>query len=335
MKLNPKLLTEPEKNSTRKGFGAGLLEAAKRNASVWALTADLAGSTGIGEFLHTYPNRFIECGVAEQNLVTVASGLAAAGKIPFATSFAAFSPGRNWEQIKTTIAYNDQPVIIASTHSGLGVGEDGATHQMLEDIAMMRAIPNMQVIVPCDFEQAKKATIELAKNPKPTYLRLTRQDAPTITTDKTEFKIGKAQILKKGKDITIIGCGPILYEAIKAAQELSESGENNSSRKKQKTEKISVEIINLHTIKPLDKKTIIKSAKKTGRIITLEDHQINGGMGSAVCELLSEHYPLPVKRLGIKDSFGESGTAEQLYEKHKLTRKHIIKEIKNIMKMRK
>ncbi|MCF7866843.1 transketolase family protein [Candidatus Woesearchaeota archaeon] len=322
---------ELELKSTREGFGEGVLLAANRNAAVWALTADLAGSTGLGAFLKAYPERFVEVGVAEQNLVTVASGLAATGKIPFATSFAAFSPGRNWEQIKTTICYNDQPVIVVGSHTGLGVGEDGATHQMLEDLAMMRAIPNMQVIVPCDFEQAKKATIALTKNPKPTYLRLTRQKQEQITTTKTEFKIGKAQILKKGKHLTIIGTGPILNEAKNAAASVQNAEHGN----------ISVEIINIHTIKPLDTKTILKSIKKTGKVITLEDHQITGGLGSAISELIAENSNILNKdgkllkftRIGVKDSFGESGTIEELYEKHKMNAKHILLEIKKINKL--
>ena len=299
--------------STREGFGQGMLDLAKKNKNIYALTADLAGSTGLGEFLHKYPKQFVECGVAEQNLVTVASGLAHIGKIPFATSFAAFSPGRNWEQIKTTIAYNNQPVKLVGSHVGLGVGEDGATHQMMEDIALMRTIPNMVVVVPCDYEQARKATIEIAKNKKPTYLRINRQKSPELTLSSTEFKIGKAQYFRYGKDITIV------YEAILASDEL-------------KKQNISVEVINLHTIKPLDEKTILKTAKKTGKIITLEDHQIIGGLGSAVTELLSEKYPVPIKRLGIRDSFGESGKAKQLYEKHKLTSKHIVKEIMKFLK---
>lgn len=319
--------------STREGFGQGLLEAAKKNKNIYALTADLAGSTGLGEFLHKYPKQFVECGVAEQNLVTVASGLAAIGKIPFATSFAAFSPGRNWEQIKTTIAYNNQPVKIVGSHVGLGVGEDGATHQMMEDIALMRTIPNMIVVVPCDYEQARRATLEIAKNKKPTYLRINRQKTPELTLETTEFKIGKAQTFRYGKDITIIASGPIIYEALKAADELSGNSIQNTEHRTQKMERsISVEVINIHTIKPLDEKAIIQSAKKTGKIITLEDHQIAGGLGSAVCELLSEHHPVPVKRLGIRDEFGESGKAQQLYEKHELTSKDIVKEIKKFLK---
>ena len=298
--------------ATRTGFGEGLVEAAKKNKNIYALTADLSESTGLNEFKKKYPKRFVETGVSEQNLVTVASGLACIGKIPFATSFAAFSPGRNWEQIRTTICYNNQPVKIVGTHTGLGVGEDGATHQMMEDIALMRSLPNMQVIVPCDFEQAKKATIEISKTKFPTYLRLGRQKVSQITDSKTEFKIGKAQVMKQGKDITIIACGPMVHEALKAAEEL-------------KKKKVSATVINLHTIKPIDKKTILQYAKKTKKIITVEDHQIHGGMGSAVAEVLSQEHPKKIIFIGIKDTFGESGPYEKLYKKYGLTSTHIIK----------
>ncbi len=310
-----------EQKATRDGFGEGLLIAAKQNSTIWALTADLGGSTGLKKFSEIYPERFVQVGVAEQNLITVASGLAHVGKIPFATSFAAFSPGRNWEQIRTTICYNNQPVKIIGSHTGLGVGEDGATHQMLEDIALMRVLPNMEVIVPCDYIQAKKATIAISKTKNPSYLRLTRQKSDIITKESDKFEIGKAQTLVKGKDVSIIGCGPILYEAIKAAEEL-------------KKEKISCQIINMHTIKPLDEKAIIESAKKTGKIITIEDHQIIGGLGSAVSEALIRNHKqkLKFKMLGVNNSFGQSGTVEDLYKKYKLNSKYIKQEIKNILK---
>lgn len=307
-----------EFKATRTGYGEGLVEAAKKNKNIVALSADLRDSIGMTKFSKIFPEQFIEVGVAEQNLVTVASGLANVGKKPFASSFAAFSPGRNWEQIRTTICYNNQPVVIASTHTGLGVGEDGATHQMLEDIAMMRSLPNMQVIVPCDSEEAKKATLELSKSKQPAYLRLGRQKVETITKGRT-FKIGKADILRHGKDITIIACGPMIHEALKAYEKL-------------KNKKISAEIINLHTIKPIDKETIIKSAKKTKKIITIEDHQVHGGMGSAVAEVLSQHHPTKIFIMGVCDSFGESGTHEELYKKYGLTSNHIVKKSLEMMK---
>lgn len=304
-----------EMKATRTGFGEGLVEAAKKNKKVWAMTADLAGSTGLKEFEKLFPERFIQVGLAEQNLVTVASGLAHTDKIPFVTSFAAFSPGRNWEQIRTTICYNNQPVRVVGTHTGLGVGEDGATHQMLEDIAIMRTLPNIDVIVPCDALEAKKATIALTKSKRPAYLRLERQKVETITTEKTKFKIGKANILKPGKNITIIACGPMVSCALDAAKQLT-------------AHRISAEVINLHTIKPIDKSTILKSVKKTKKVITIEDHQIHGGMGSAVSELLSVHCKIAYKMkiMGVKDKFGESGSKDQLYNKFGLTSKHIVKE---------
>jgi len=312
-----------ELKATREGFGEGLMIVAKQNSAIWALTANLASSTGLLEFSKEYPERFVEAGVAEQNLVTVASGLAHTGKIPFATSFAVFSPGRNWEQIRTTICYNNQPVKIVGSHTGLDVGEDGATHQALEDIALMRVLPNMEVIVPCDFIQAKKATIAISKTKKPTYLRLTRKKSLIITKETDKFEIGKAQILIKGqKDVvTIIGCGPLLVEALIAAEEL-------------KKEKINCTIINMHTIKPLDEQTILTFAKKTGKIITIEDHQVAGGLGSAISELLSEKLNLKYKMkiMGVENKFGESGTPEELYEKHKLNSKYIKQEVKKILK---
>lgn len=316
MKLNPNLFTKKEElKATRAGYSDGLVELGKTNKNVFALTADLRGSVGMSEFAKKFPERFIDVGVAEQNLVTVASGLAHVGKIPFVSSFAAFSPGRNWEQIRTTICYNNQPVKIASTHAGLGVGEDGATHQMTEDIAMMRSLPNIDVIVPCDALEAEKATIAVTKTNKPCYLRLGRQKTPTITTKETLFKIGKANILQEGEKVTIIACGPTVYEALKAANEIK-----------------NVEVINLHTIKPIDKETILKSVKKTKKVITVEDHQVHGGMGSAVAELLSENYPVKIKIMGLKDTFGESGSSKQLYDKYGISSKHIKKEILKMTK---
>ncbi len=313
------LFKKEEKDSTRKGFGRGLVRAGDENENVWALTADLSGSTCTKDFEKKYPERFVQVGVAEQNLATVASGIASMNKIPFATSFAAFSPGRNLEQIRTTICYNNQPVIIASTHTGLGVGEDGATHQALEDIAIMRTLPNMQVITPCDSVQAEKATLALAKKRKPAYLRLTRQNTPIITTKTTPFKIGEAQVLMDGCDLVIFSNGPIIYEALKAAQEL----------KKQKKQ---VAVINIHTIKPIDKKTIIKYAKKCKKFLVVEDHQVHGGLGSAIAEVLIENAPIKGEFLGIKDSFGESGKAEELFWKHGLTSEKIITKAKKIIK---
>ena len=302
------LLKITKQDSTRNGFGEGLLESGAKNKNVYALSADLAGSTKVDSFAKKYPDRFVQVGVAEQNLVTVASGLAHLGKIPFATSFAAFSPGRNWEQIRTTICYNNRNVKICSTHTGLGVGEDGATHQMLEDITMMRSLPNMVVIQPCDANQAKLATIAIAKTKSPCYLRLHRQNSNTLS--RNDFEIGKAQILSEGSDLTIISSGPIIHDVLLAA----------------KLSNKSVEVINIHTIKPIDEKAIIKSAKKTGKVMTIEDHQVWGGLGSAVSEVLSQNHPVKMKILGMK-GFGESGNYKDLFKKFDLDHKSILKEI--------
>ncbi|MFT4260944.1 MAG: transketolase family protein [Candidatus Woesearchaeota archaeon] len=306
------------KDSTRAGFGRGLLELGSTNKNVVALTADLGGSTNVASFAKKYPERFFQVGVAEQNLVTVASGLAHTKKIPYATTFAAFSPGRNFEQIRTTICYNDQPVKICSTHSGLGVGEDGATHQMLEDIALMRSLPNMIVIQPCDDLEATKATIAISKINKPVYLRLNRQSVKRITTPSSEFKVGKANILRKGDHITLIAVGPCVHEALEAANLLEDLG-------------IDAEVINCHTIKPLDEKTILESAKKTDLVITIEDHQITGGLGGAVAELLAQKSTAHLKIIGVEDKFGESGPYEKLYKKYGLTAKDIVKRAKKLI----
>ena len=298
------------KEATRDGFGKAIKEI--DDEDVFVLTADLGGSTRVNDFKQKHPDRFIQVGVAEQNLVTVASGLAKMGKKPFATSFAAFSPGRNWEQIRTTICYNDQPVKIVSTHAGIGVGEDGATHQMLEDIAMMRSLPNMRVISPCDAQQAEQATKAIKNIDKPVYMRLNRQSTKNVSNG---FTYGEAEILTRGDDLTLITTGPPTIEASKAIDELD----------------ISIEHINVHTIKPLDTETIVESAKKTGCVMTVEDHQINGGLGSAVTELLSQHHPTRIKRHGIKDVFGESGDHEELYEKYELDKEGIKQEIQTFL----
>lgn len=312
--LNSDLFSEKmEMIPTRKGFGEGLVEAGN-DENVVALSADLEESTQVEPFAKAYPDRFIEVGVAEQNLVTLASGLSAVGKKAFVTSYASFSPGRNWEQIRTTICLNDRPVCVVGCHSGVSVGPDGATHQMLEDIALMRSLPNMIVVVPSDTHEAKKATIEMAKLEKPTYLRLTRENSAVITDESADFKIGKAYIMRPGTDLSLIGCGPVLYEALKAAEILSKSN-------------IEVEVINSHTIKPIDSKTILKSVKKTGRVVTLEEAQINGGLGGAIAELLTEKMPTPMVRLGIKDRFGQSGTIDELWKEYGIDADSIVKSV--------
>lgn len=311
-KLNPKLFTKTlEHIPNRKGFGEGLLVAGQKDPNVVALCADLTESTQMEAFKNAYPDRFIEIGVAEQNLATVAAGLAVIGKTPFITSYAGFSPGRNWEQIRTTIALNDVPVKIVGSHGGVSVGPDGATHQMLEDIAMMRAIPNMVVVVPCDYYEALKATLAIAKTRQPTYLRMTREKTAVVTTEDSPFELGQAQVLLSGDDLTIVACGPLVYEALVAAKQLLSAG-------------VSVEVINCATIKPLDSKTLLTSINKTGAVLSVEEAQINGGLGSAVAELVGENHPLPLKRVGIQDRFGQSGTVAQLWNEYELSSDHIV-----------
>lgn len=294
----------------RKGFGRGLLEAGKRDKNVVAACADLTDSTQMGLFKAEFPERFVEIGVAEQNLVTVGSGLAAMHKIPFVSSYAAFSPGRNWEQIRTTICLNDRPVKVVGSHAGVSVGPDGATHQMLEDIALMRVLPNMVVIAPCDSVEAEKATLAMAADGRPNYLRLAREATPIITTDKTPFEIGKAYVFAKGEDVTIIATGTMTYQALVAAEKLFKDG-------------IDAEVVHVPTIKPLDKETILKSVRKTKAVVTVEEAQINGGLGGAIAELIGEECPAPLKRIGMIDRFGESGEPNELLEKFGLTAKHI------------
>ena len=305
------LAKDIEKIPTRKGFGKGLLEAGKRDDNVVALCADLTDSTQISLFRDAFPERFVEIGVAEQNLATVGSGLAAMGKIPFVSSYAAFSPGRNWEQIKTTAALNDVPVKIVGAHAGLYTGADGATHQMLEDIALMRVMPNMVVVVPGDALEAEKATLALAADSRPAYIRLAREATPVLTTDKTPFEIGKAYVYTEGADITIISTGTMTYQAMVAAEMLFKSG-------------IDAEVVHCPTIKPLDAVTILKSVHKTKAVVTVEEAQIAGGLGGAVAELLAEEFPVPMKRIGVRDRYGESGKPEELFNLHGMTPKHIV-----------
>ncbi len=301
--LNPKILAEDiEQEPTRAGFGRGLKIAGETNEQVVALCADLTESTQMSKFKEAFPERFIEVGVAEQNLVTVASGMAAMGKTPFTSSYAAFSPGRNWEQIRTTICLNNRPVKIVGSHAGVSVGPDGATHQMLEDIALMRVLPNMVVIAPGDSIEAEKATQAIAADPRPNYLRLAREKSPIFSTPESPFEIGQAYVLRPGRDITFIGTGPTTYQLLVAAEMLAREG-------------MEAEVIHCPTIKPLDGTTILASLRLTGRALTAEEAQIAGGLGGAVAELLSEKLPLPLKRVGIDDHFGESGTPSQLLHK--------------------
>ena len=295
-------ISKIEKVATRDGYGKGLVEAGENDSRVVVLCADLTESTRSLWFAEKFPERFVELGVAEQNMATVAAGMANYGKIPFISSYAAFSPGRNNEQIRTTIAINNLPVKIGGAHAGISVGPDGATHQALEDIALMRVMPRMTVLVPCDAIEAQKATVAAAFHPGPVYIRFGREKSPVFTTKETPFEIGKAEIFREGKDVAIIGCGMLLHNALLAADELSKEG-------------IEATVINSHTVKPIDSKAIIKAAKETGAVVSVEEHQVNGGLGSAVAEVLAKNYPVPQEFVGVNDRFGESGEPWELVEK--------------------
>ena len=323
LKLNPKIFNaDVEQELIRKGFGQGLLAAGELDKNVVGLCADLTESTQMHLFADKFPNRFIQVGVAEQNLATIASGMSAMGKIPFCSSYAMFSPGRNWEQIRTTISYNDRKVIIVGSHSGISVGPDGGTHQALEDIALMRVIPNMEVVSPCDAIEAKKATLALAKSKKPGYLRLVREKTPIITTEETPFSINKAEIYFMPDvgiaEVGIIATGGLVYHALMAAKELEIEG-------------IKTKVMNLSSIKPIDTEAIVALAKETRAIITVEEHQIAGGMGSAVAEVLAQNYPTLIEFIGIKDKFGQSGTPEELIEHYGMGKNSIKEAVKKIL----
>ncbi|PIR69526.1 MAG: transketolase [Candidatus Niyogibacteria bacterium CG10_big_fil_rev_8_21_14_0_10_46_36] len=293
-----------EQAPIRNGYGEGLVEAGKKFPNVVALCADLTESTRTEDFRKAFPERFLQIGVAEQNLASVAAGMAAAGKIPYISSYAMFSPGRNWEQIRTTICYNEQHVIVAGAHAGVSVGPDGATHQAVEDMAIMRVIPNMTVLAPCDVHEARKATFAAASLPGPVYIRFAREKTPIFTTPETPFEIGKAEIFWEGKDpqVALIACGPLVHNALLAAGMLAEDG-------------IDAIVVDNHTIKPMDEKTVIDVAKKAGALVTIEEHQINGGMGSAVAEIITRNVPVPIEFVGVLNRFGESGEPTELIEK--------------------
>lgn len=315
-KLNPKLGDKDvEQVPIRKGFGQGLLLAGEKNPQVVGLCADLTESTQMHLFRNKFPERFIEIGVAEQNLAGVASGMSAMGKIPFISSYAMFSPGRNWEQIRTTICYNDRAVIIAGSHAGISVGPDGGTHQAVEDIAITRVMPNMTVISPCDHIEARKATLASAELGKPVYIRLAREKTPVITTDDTPFEIGKAQLYygekDKKADVGIIATGALVYRALKVAESLK--GIN-----------VSAKVLNISTIKPIDSEAVIQLAKTTGAIVTVEEHQVIGGLGSAVAEVLSQNRPTPIEFVGVQNLFGQSGTQDELLEHYGMGESHIL-----------
>lgn len=313
-----KKYTFTEKKDTRSGLGAGLLEAAKNNDQIVALTADLTGSVKMGDFAKTYPQRFFQVGIAEANMIGMAAGLAVSGKIPFAGTFAEFATGRVYDQIRQSVAYSNTNVKICGTHCGVTVGEDGATHQALEDMGMMRMIPNMTVIHPCDFNQAKAATIAAAEFIGPMYLRYGRPEVPNFTDPNEKFEIGKAVLLQEGSDVSIFATGHLVWPALEAAEQLATKG-------------IRAEVINIHTIKPLDTEAVIKSALKTGCVVTAEEHQIFGGLGDAVAHCLSRTVPTPIEMVGMHDVFGESGTPQGLMDKYGLNATGIIRAVEKIL----
>jgi len=317
--MNVKDIVMLNEKETRAGFGEGIHELAKQNSEVVVLTADLAGSFKLGPFIKEFPDRFIEVGIAEANMIGIAAGLTIGGKIPYTTTFANFSTGRVYDQIRQSVAYSDKNVKICASHAGLTLGEDGATHQILEDIGLMKMLPGMTVVVPCDFNQTKAATKAIADYQGPVYLRFGRPKWPNFTKeDGSDFVIGKAQKLNEGKDISIFACGHLVWKAIEAGKLLEAEG-------------VSVEIINLHTIKPLDVDAIVASISKTGCAVTAEEHNVIGGMGDAVAQVAAKHCPVPIEYIGTQDTFGESGTPNQLLAKYGLDTPDIFAAAKKVL----
>jgi len=303
---------------TRSGFGDGIVEAARKNPHIVALTADLAGSLKLNQFIKEFPDRYIQCGIAEANMMCIAAGMTIGGKIPFTTTFANFSTGRVYDQIRQSIAYSGKNVKICASHAGLTLGEDGATHQILEDIGMMKMLPGMTVIVPCDYNQTKAATLAVATYEGPVYLRFGRPVWPIFTAADQTFEIGKAQFFSQGNDVSVFACGHMVWKAIEAGKALEENG-------------ISVEVINIHTIKPLDTEAILNSIRKTKCAVTVEEHNIIGGLGDAIAQTAVKHFPIPIEYVGTKDTFGESGIPTQLLKKYGLDTPNVIEAVEKVM----
>lgn len=320
VKLNPKLFDKNvELVPTRDGYGEGLVVLGEKNPAVVVLTGDLAESTRAQKFGEKFPERFIECGVAEQNMMGIAAGLALEGKIPFVSSYAVFVPGRCWDQFRVSVCYTAANVKVAGAHAGISVGPDGATHQALEDIASVRVLPNVTVIVPCDIHETRKATVAAAGIKGPVYFRFAREKTPVITTEVTPFKVGKAEIFAEfGQDCVIIACGPLVYQSLVAAKELEKEG-------------VKVTVVNNHTIKPIDEETLTQVAKNCRAVVTVEEHQISGGAGSAVAEVLARNYPVPIEFVGMPNTFGESGAPNELLHKYGMGVQDIIAAVKKVV----
>ena len=308
-----------EKKDTRSGFGAGLTELGRKNKNIVALCADLTGSLKMNDFKNENPDRFFQVGIAEANMIGIAAGMTIGGKIPFTGTFANFSTSRVYDQIRQSVAYSNKNVKICASHAGVTLGEDGATHQVLEDIGMMKMLPHMTVINPCDYNQTKAATIAIAEHKGPVYLRFGRPSVPNFTNENQKFEIGKAINLKEGNDVSIFATGHLVWEALEAARKLE-------------IENISCEVINIHTIKPLDDKAILDSIKKTKCVVSAEEHMLNGGLGDSIAQLLSRNTPTPLEMVGVNDTFGESGTPRQLMQKYGLTDQNIIEAVKKVIK---
>lgn len=319
MRLAKNIFSGPDRVPQRNGYGEGVVEAGRRNENVVVLCCDLTESTRSAEFRDTFPERFVEVGIAEQNMAGIAAGMAFSGKIPYISSYATFSPGRNWDQIRVSICYSMANVKIMGAHAGISVGPDGATHQAMEDIAITRCLPNMTVIVPCDYLEARKAALSIAETQGPVYMRFGREKVPVVTTEKTPFKIGRAETYREGKDAAVIACGSLVYEALVAADSLSGEG-------------IECSVINCHTVKPIDRDAIIKAARGTGAVVTAEEHQVHGGLGSAVAEVLSQNCPVPIEYVAMMDRFGESGEPDELMKKFGLSAEGIASAVKRVLK---
>ena len=324
-KLNSKIFDKDvEQAPIREGFGEGLLEAGEKDERIVGLCADLTDSTKMNLFKDKFPERFVQVGIGEQSMASVAAGLSAMGKIPFIASYAMFSPGRNWEQIRTTICYNNSNVKVAGAHAGISVGPDGGTHQAVEDIAITRVIPRMNVVVPCDSIEAKKATYAAAKIAEPFYLRFAREKTPIVTTEESPFEVGKANLLRspEAPQVAIIACGPSVHNSLLAADQLAKEG-------------IECSVLNNHTVKPMDVKTVIEVADKAGAVVTVEEHQVMGGMGSAVAEVLAKNNPVPMEFVGVQDKFGQSGTPEELVENYGMGVSGIVEAVKKVLPRKK